>query len=87
MPKASEIKRELIWGDKDRPESDYPKNYLSRVLADVSEGKKDSNREVFCELAEKLDIQTVRKRCPLSFGRFYEDIQSLYSTIKNAKEP
>lgn len=78
-------KPELIWGDKDSPESDYPKNYLSRVLADVSEGKKESNREVFCELAEGTDIQIMRKSCPLSFDRFYKDIQNLYLTIKSSQ--
>ena len=67
-------KPESIWGNKEEPKSDYPKRYLERVLEQFD---KKSCREIFCEIAENSDIETLRKKCPLSFGRFYEDLIKL----------
>lgn len=78
---------ELIWGNKEDPKSDYPKNYLSRVLADVSKGKEKSSQEVFCRLIQYLNIDIIRDRCPISFERFCQDFQGMCRAIQgSAKE-
>lgn len=65
---------ELIWGAKNDPNSDYPKNYLKRVLDQYH--NVSPNRSTYKEIAENTDIDVLRTRCPLSFERFYTDIQA-----------
>ena len=65
-------KPELIWGDKHDPGSDYPKHLMERALKQYH---KKSNREVFKRIAEEIDIDVLRKQCPISFETFYNDIQ------------
>lgn len=66
---------ELIWGSKQDPESDYPKHFLRRVLAQYH---KEPCRETFYDIAENADTETLRIRCAISFERFYGDIQELF---------
>lgn len=66
-------KPELIWGDENVPASKHPKNYIKRVL-DQYQGS-SANRETFKDIAENMDINILRARCPLSFERFYQDVQ------------
>ncbi|MEA1961980.1 MAG: DUF4276 family protein [Bacillota bacterium] len=63
---------ELIWGDKGDPTSNYPKNYLQRVLKQYGI---EGNRGVYKEIAEYIDINELRNKCSISFERFYIDIQ------------
>jgi hypothetical protein len=65
---------ELIWGAKDDPGSDYPKHYLKRVL---DQYYLQPNREIFKIIAENIDIGVLRNKCPISFERFYTDIQAI----------
>jgi len=67
-------KPELLWGIKQYPESDYPKHVLRRVL---SQYHKTPCRATFYEIAEETDTDTLRNRCPISFDKFYDDIQEL----------
>ena len=71
-------KPELIWGEKDNPDSDYPKNLMNRVLKQY-EGRK-SGREIFKDIAEAMQIETLRKKCPISFETFYTDIRKELGT-------
>jgi hypothetical protein len=64
---------ETLWGDKDDPKSNYPKNYLKQNLEKL--GVK-YNSESCTRIAKKTDIEVLRNRCPLSFGQFYSDMQS-----------
>jgi len=66
---------ELIWGEKRNPGSDYPKNLMKRVLNQFQ--GKEGNRETFREIVEKVEIDVLRKKCPISFGKFYRDVQLL----------
>lgn len=61
---------ELIWGDENDPDSDHPKNYLKRVLDQYDQ---QANRDTFKSIAEKMEIEALRERCPLSFEQFYQD--------------
>lgn len=70
-------KPELIWGDKENPGSDYPKCCMARVLEQAGGDKADSMREIFCELVEYMDVNTLKEKCPISFRTFYEDFQRL----------
>jgi len=65
-------KPELIWGDKDDPESNYPKNLMNRVLKQYY---KKNSREVFNEIAKTIAIDMLRERCPLSFEPFYINLR------------
>jgi hypothetical protein len=66
-------KPELIWGKDDDPNSDFPKCYLEKVLKQFNE---ESSREVFNNIAENIDIENLKKNCPISFAKFYDDFQN-----------
>lgn len=68
---------ELIWGDKHDPKSDYPKHLLYRVLLQCYIGDGQSYQEIYCQLAERIRIDILRKRCGISFGQFYQDFEKL----------
>jgi hypothetical protein len=61
------------WGDSHDPRSDHPKSYLSRVLKQF---RLKNNRDTYARLAEDSDIETLKRRCPVSFGRFCADTQA-----------
>jgi hypothetical protein len=65
---------ELIWGDENDPTSDHPKNYLKRVLEQYND---QANRDTFKSIAEEIIIDTLRRRCSLSFELFYQDAQAI----------
>lgn len=71
---------ELIWGEKGNPGSEYPKCYMVRAIKQASGGKTDGRRETFCRLAENMDIETLKERCPISFRTFFEDFRRLYQS-------
>lgn len=82
MPKLPR-QPELLWGDKENPKSDYPKCYLSRVLNQVSDGRAESDREVFCELVAYMDAEVLKEKCPISFHIFYDDFRYLYQSASD----
>ena len=63
---------ELIWGDENDPTSDHPKNYLKRVL---DQYRSQGGRDTFISIAENVTISILRRRCPISFETFYQDVQ------------
>lgn len=64
-------KPEYLWGQDNKPDSDYPKNVLRRVL---DQSDQEPNRELFNEIASSSSIEHLRENCPLSFDRFYKDL-------------
>jgi hypothetical protein len=64
---------EGLWGSKEDPDSDYPKNYLTRALNKLG---RDADSATYKEIAQKSNIDTLKKRCPESFGQFYTDMQT-----------
>lgn len=66
-------KPELIWGDKEEPQSDFPKNYLKRVL---NQYHAESCKEIFVQLAEQMDIEKLEEACPISFAKFSDDLKN-----------
>jgi len=64
---------ETLWGDKDDPNSNYPKNYLRRNLEEL---ELENNRDTYAVIAKNIDIEVLKRRCPESFGQFYTDMQS-----------
>ena len=66
-------KPEEIWGQKSDHQSNYPKNYFFRVLEQF---RLSVNHDTYAEIAEKTDIEILKRCCPKSFGQFYADIQS-----------
>lgn len=65
---------ELIWGDKDDLESNYPKNALKRVLGEYRIGY---NRAAVSDIAQNQNLKLVCERCDISFGSFFEAIKML----------
>lgn len=67
-------KPEELWGNRDDPDSNFPKNVFARLctlseLADDVESK--------WSVARSLDTALVARRCPLSFKQFRDDIAKL----------
>ncbi len=76
---------EMLWGDKNDPESNYPKNYLTRFVRKLDKRYADRNLTMkdFREIAESQDIETVQEHCKLSFGKFCADYRRLLENSKN----
>ena len=69
-------KPEVIWGDKRNPQSDYPKNFLKRICEQLSKFNKISfDKGLYVSLAENTDVNLLKEKCPVSFGRFAEDLR------------
>jgi len=68
---------ETLWGNTEDPESNYPKNYLKRNLEKLGV---EYNSESCTRIAENINIEILKQRCPLSFGQFYTDMQSFVDT-------
>ena len=71
-------KPEEIWGNKDS--DSHPKKYLKHVLEQFH---KTSSAETFAEIAKYIDVEVARKKCPVSFGKFYEDMQIFVRPAEN----
>jgi hypothetical protein len=68
------LEPEQLHGDETNPDSNHPKNYLNRVLAQF---QLERNRNVYAEIAENSNVDTIRKKCPVSFDQhFYTDMQT-----------
>jgi hypothetical protein len=61
---------EEVWGNKDS--DTHPKKYLERILQQFH---KTASVAIFAEIAVNIDVEVARIRCPVSFGRFYQDMQ------------
>ena len=60
---------ELLWGNKNDPESQYPKHVLDKTLSSLGS---TSNRQVFCELVQNINLDKLYKQCPISFPPFFD---------------
>ena len=67
---------ETLWGKKENSKSQYPKHVMKRVLEQYH---KEPNRDVYAEIAANCDIDTLRRRCNVSFDRFFNDLQGFIS--------
>ncbi|WP_026664621.1 DUF4276 family protein [Butyrivibrio sp. FC2001] len=70
---------ELLWGSKNDPRSNYPKNVLDRVikLSDKKYSDYNVTAEDFCKIADETDIAELKRTCSISFGAFYEEYCNL----------
>jgi hypothetical protein len=77
MPNKPKLptKPEEIWGQKKDKNSNHPYNYLVRVLFQF---RLSDNRDTYAHIAENIDIETVKNRCPESFAQFIHDIQEFF---------
>lgn len=65
---------ELIWGDKHNPNSDYPKNRLSRVLEQYDE---ECNMATYNQISLHSDAEAIARSCPISFGDFVQQMNCI----------
>ena len=65
-------KPEKTWGNPDSEQ--HPKKYIKRVL---NQFNLQPSTDTYCEIAEKSNISVIRERCPVSFGRFCDDMKEL----------
>lgn len=71
-PKEALFKKpELLWGDEHNPDSDYPKNRLERILGECNS---QSSQDIFVQLAEAAQVETLCKTCPISFADFISQL-------------
>ncbi|WP_026661374.1 DUF4276 family protein [Butyrivibrio sp. AC2005] len=66
---------ELLWGDKEDPKSNYPKNYLDRMIQNSDKKCKayKSSKDIFVEFAQNAELCNLRNNCSISFERFYKE--------------
>ncbi len=57
--------------DPDSP--NHPKNYIRKILQQFN---MKANADTFTEIANKIDIEVIRRQCPESFEPFYLDMQN-----------
>ena len=71
----------MIWGNKNDPDSNYPKNYLERLIHSLDSKYKDEKMDAntFKQIVEVQDILELRKNCKISFEKFYQDYKKLLS--------
>ncbi|MGK0365147.1 MAG: hypothetical protein ACI85O_002212 [Saprospiraceae bacterium] len=67
-------KAEFVWGDKYDPNSNYPKNYLKRVLDNCN---LSNDTETLCALVENQDFENLSQTCPVSFRPFFVEMVNL----------
>lgn len=67
-------KPESIWGKRDDPEGDHPHRYMSRVCDAAGLADNLTTRR---ELASNSDIDTLKKKCPVSYGPFHKALAAL----------
>lgn len=75
---------ELLWGEKNDLDSNYPKNYLIRMIRSLDKKyeKEEVGSEAFCSIAEKQNLETLREQCNISFEKFYQDYTKLLNVGK-----
>lgn len=74
LPKSAE----LIWGDKENPESDYPKYYLKRILEN---GGFPDNTETYRTIVFNNNFENLCINCSISFPLFYNNMEDYKKVI------
>ena len=64
---------ELLWGNKNDPESQYPKHVLDKTLSSLGS---TSNRQVFCNIVQNINLDKLYNQCPISFPPFFDRAKS-----------
>ena len=64
-------KPEELWGKKESEK--HPKKYLENVLKQFHQ---TASADTFSLIIEKSDLETIKARCPISFGQFYIDVKT-----------
>jgi hypothetical protein len=62
------------WFDEKIRSPAHPKCYFKKTWLQFDQGK--AHRGIYKQIAERSSIQVILKLCPVSFGRFYTDMQS-----------
>jgi hypothetical protein len=65
-------KPEEIWGQRGDQNSNHPYHYFVRVLTQF---RLADDRDTYTKIAENIDVEVLKRRCPESFGQFYYGIQ------------
>lgn len=68
LPKQSE----LLWGDAENPESNYPKYYLKQILEN---GGFVNDTETYRNIVFNNNFGNLYQNCPISFPLFYDEIE------------
>lgn len=80
---------ETLWGKKEDAESNFPKNYLERLirLSDKKYRGFSLNYEIARQIAENALVSRMLKACPISYAQFYDDFKRLLDEYQNCLEP
>ncbi len=79
---------ELLWGDKNDPNSNYPKQFLKRMIRSLDKkyAKEIPSAETFCDIASEQDINILRNKCNISFEQFYHDYKNMLNLERQNAE-
>lgn len=73
-------KPELVWGDQNDPNSNYPKNYLKRILEN---GGFENNTETYQLIILNNNLDNLKQNCSLSFAPFAAKMENyLHQLLK-----
>ncbi|MFK7950510.1 MAG: DUF4276 family protein [Saprospiraceae bacterium] len=65
---------EQTWGEKNNPESDYPKHYLKRILEN---NDFPNNTETYRNIVFNNNFQNLNQNCSISFPLFYNKMMEV----------
>lgn len=68
---------EYLWGDKNDPDSNHPKNLLDKILTALNS---KSSQQVFCELVQNINLASLCSKCPISIPPFLEKAKECLNT-------
>jgi hypothetical protein len=63
---------ELIWGDAENPDSNYPKHYLKRI---IENGGFADDTETYRNIVFNNNFENSYQNCPISFPLFYDKMK------------
>jgi len=64
---------EKIWGERDDPDADHPHSLFAR-LCDGCQAP--DGHALRLDLAQKLNLETLLQKCPISFRPFYDALKA-----------
>lgn len=70
---------ETIWGGRRDPGGNHPHHYFRRVCAAA---RVEDSLDTRLQVAERSDLCKVRNSCPISFGAFVSDLESIRAELK-----
>ena len=69
---------ELEWGDRNDPESNFPKNRLDCIMSAFNQ---ESGPDTYNMIAEISDLEEIAAKCPIGFRTFKTELETILDQI------